>query len=128
MGLHRRLTTILSFFLLGYACIPLFSSSITLLNDSTYKLNAQIIDATGTELALIQLHPGQMYVYDTMQGSFQKNTNQAYTPFTIIFLCETARPYDYSPKHKKKDKNEIPNKSTYTNQFGIWHNVPTGAL
>jgi hypothetical protein len=107
-----------------------------LLNDSAYTLNAQIIDNTGRHLALVHLIPGQMYIYDAMQGTFQRNTNQPYTPFTVIFLCENNRPYDYSTPDKQdsdnadededqKDKQEKP---SYISQFGVWQSVPRGAL
>lgn len=108
--------------------MPLFSVSITLVNDSNYKLNAQIIDGTGRHLALIHLVPGQMYIYSVTQGPFEPNTNSTYTPLTVIFLCEAATPYNYSPSHKKKDKNLVPSKNSYVEQFGIWTGVPTGAL
>lgn len=105
----------------------LFAVSITLDNDSNFPLNAQIIDALGRHLALIPLHPGQTYIYDISQGAFDPNTNQPYTPLTVIFLCRGARPYDYAPGKKKPDKNEVPNKSEYINQFGVWTGVARGS-
>ncbi|MCH9617280.1 MAG: hypothetical protein SP4CHLAM5_04360 [Chlamydiia bacterium] len=107
--------------------MPLFAVSIMLDNDSNYPLNAQIIDALGRHLALIPLNPGQTYLFDVSQGAFDPNTNQPYTPLTVIFLCKGARPYDYMQKKKKPNKNDIPNKSQYVNQFGIWTGVARGS-
>ncbi|MCH9811957.1 hypothetical protein K0U07_04235 [bacterium] len=123
MGIQRKLALLFSTLFLA----PLFSVSIFLDNDSNYPLNAQIIDNLGRHLALIPLKPGQTYIYDISQGAFDPNTNQPYTPLTVIFLCRGARPYDYSPKHKKPNKNEIPNNSEYVNQFGIWTGVARGS-
>lgn len=107
--------------------MPIFAVSIMLDNDSNFPLNAQIIDALGRHLALIPLHPGQTYIYDVPEGAFDPNTNQPYTPLTVIFLCKGSRPYDYSKKQKKPNKNDIPNNSEYVDQFGIWTGVPRGA-
>jgi hypothetical protein len=137
MRLYFRLKKILLFLLLAYGSIPLFSVSITLLNDSAYILNAQIMDNTGRQLALIHLIPGQMYIYDAMQGTFQRNTNQPYTPYTIVFLCESNRPYDYSQDEQDQadqqnntsnDPKQKKEKPSYISQFGIWQSVPRGAL
>jgi len=127
MGLSTKIIT-LFLFLLGGAAAPLFPVAITLINDSAYPLNAQIIDANGEHLALIHLIEGQMYIYDIPEGSFDENPNEAYTPLTVIFFCESARPYDYSsppPKGSKDEKNA--NKSEYVEQFGIWTGVPRSA-
>ena len=125
MGIYSKITK--GVLLLTLFTFPLFSVSIYLDNDSNYPLNAQIIDALGRHLALIPLNPGQTYLYDISQGAFDPNTNQPYTPLTVIFLCRGARPYDYTEKKKKPNKNNIPNHSEYVNQFGIWTGVPRGA-
>ena len=90
------------------------------------------MDRAGRNLALIHLRPGQMYIYDASQGAFDPNINNTYTPFTVIFLCAAGRPYDYStperkPPLKKGEKRKKPKKPEYTNQFGIWTNVPRGS-
>lgn len=122
MGFQRKLTLFLALIF-----SPLFSVSIFLDNDSAYPLNAQIIDGLGRHLATIPLRPGQTYIYDISQGAFDPNTNQPYTPLTVIFLCRGSRPYDYSPGHKKPNKNDIPNNSQYVNQFGVWTGVARGS-
>ena len=128
MGSFNRINFYL-FIFINVVFISLSSMSIKLVNDSSYPLNAQIIDGNGRQLALIHLVPGQMYVYNVMQGSFQKNTNQPYTPITVIFLCKSGTPYDYSPKQKKgKKTQQKKDKNKYVNQFGIWTNVPRGGL
>lgn len=96
------------------------------MNDSAYPLNAQIIDRAGRHLALVHLAPGQLYIYDASQGAFDANINATYTPFTVIFLCDSGRPFDYSTPHKPK-KGEKVNKSEYINQFGVWTHVPRGS-
>ncbi len=128
MGLPTKIISKLFFFLLGGVITPLFPLAITLINDSAYPLNAQIIDANGEHLALIHLIEGQMYIYDIPEGSFDESPNQAYTPLTVIFLCESARPYDYSTPPAKGSKNEQKkNTSEYVEQFGIWTGVPRSA-
>jgi hypothetical protein len=127
MGVPIRQIKKLTLLLLICFSIPLLAVSITLDNDSNYPLDAQIIDALGRHLALIPLNPGQTYLYDVSQGAFDPNTNQPYTPLTVIFLCRGARPYDYAEKRKKANKNDIPNKSQYVNQFGIWTGVARGS-
>lgn len=133
MGIYFRIVKSSFLFLLGGVFTPLFSTSISIINDSAFNLNAQVLDRTGRLLDLIHLVAGQMYIYDVSQGSFEPNTDQTYTPFTIIFLCESGRPYDYStPKKEDKEDNEDPNQkkekpSEYISQFGIWTGVPRGA-
>jgi|GEM_PF-2529585 len=129
MGLYFRIKKSI-FFIFGFTLLPLFSTSISLINDSAFTLNAQIIDCTGRLLDIIHLVSGQMYIYNVSQGSFEPNTDETYTPFTIIFLCESSRPYNYTPPEKDEDKDPKEKKDKppeYISQFGIWTNVPTGA-
>jgi hypothetical protein len=130
MGIYFRIVKSSFLFLLGGVLTPLFSTSISIINDSAFNLNAQVLDRTGRLLDLIHLVAGQMYIYDVSQGSFEPNSDQTYTPFTIIFLCESGRPYDYSTP-KKEDQTDPDQKkekpSEYISQFGIWTDVPRGA-
>ncbi len=126
MGIYFRLV----FFLICGFFAPLFSTSIQIVNDSAFVLNAQVLDRTGTLLDIIHLIAGQMYIYDVSQGSFEPNSDETCTPYTVIFLCESGRPYDYSipKKEDKQDPNQKKVKpSEYISQFGIWTGVPRGA-
>jgi len=127
MGLRCRLNKVLFLFLLGCGFTPLFSTSIQLMNDSAYPLNAQVLDRAGRHLAYIHLLPGQLYIYDASQGAFDKNINATYTPFTVLFLCDSGRPYDYSVRPKKPKKGQKVNNSEYIDQFGVWTHVPRGS-
>lgn len=96
------------------------------MNDSAYPLNVQVLDRAGRHLAYIHLDAGQLFIYDASQGAFDKNINATYTPFTVIFLCDSGRPYDYSQPQKHKKGQKV-HKSEYINQFGVWTDVPRGS-
>ena len=130
MGIYFKLVKRSFLFLLGGVISPLFSTSIQIINDSSFALNAQVLDRTGRLLDIIHLVAGQMYIYDVSQSSFEPNTDSTYTPYTVIFLCESGRPYDYSLPKKQDQKNANQKKQAppeYISQFGIWTNVPRGA-
>lgn len=102
----------------------LFSSSLQLTNDSTFPLIAYIFDAQGNLEDSIRLQPGQTYMWYRNDSSFKGQMDQPYTPFTIRWVCNTSRPYDYNPPPKKKDEK----RQQYQSEFASWTNVPTGAL
>ncbi len=110
------------FFLLAGA--NLFSASVTLVNDSAFKLTGEIFNAMGIKVASVRLSPGQIYMWNDNQSPFIKQNDSTSTPFTISFVCADARPYDYAPPPKKGSKEKKP---AYQSEFGSWVGVPTGS-
>jgi len=113
-----------SLIFLGLLTTPLFSSCITLVNDSAFALSAEIFNAAGDHIASIKLSQNQMYIWNDSQSPFIKQNDSTITPFTITFVCANARPYDYSPPPKKGSKTK---RAAYQTEFGSWTGVPTGA-
>ncbi len=114
-----------SLFLWGLLCIPpLFSSSLTLINDSAFPLTAEIFNAAGDHIATVKLSQNQTYMWNDNQSPFIKQNDSTITPFTITFVCTNSRPYDYNPPPKKGSKTK---RASYQSEFGSWTGVPTGA-
>ena len=108
----------------GLLSAPLFSASLSLVNDSAFPLTAEIFNAANDRLAIIKLSPNQIYMWNDNQSPFTKQYDSTTTPFTITFVCANARPYDYNPPPKKGSKTK---RVGYKTQFGSWTGVPTGA-
>lgn len=102
----------------------LFSSSLQLTNDSIFPLIAVIHNAQGDLEDRVKLSPGQTFLWYRNDSPFKGNMDQPYTPFTIRWICNTSRPYDYNPPPKKKGQQ----RQQYESEFGSWPNVPTGAM
>lgn len=104
--------------------VPLCSYSITLLNDSQYPLFARVYSAPGDLLTEVKLAPQQMYIWQYELSPYVKQNDRPFTPFTIRWVCQNTRPYDYSPPPEKGSKKK---RQEYQSEFGVWENVPTGA-
>jgi hypothetical protein len=113
-----------SFFAFLLVGTKLFSASVTLVNDSAFKLTGEIFNAMGIKVASVRLSPGQIYMWNDNQSPFIKQNDSTSTPFTISFVCADARPYDYAPPPKKGSKDKKP---AYQSEFGSWVGVPTGS-
>ncbi len=113
-----------SLLFLGLLQAPLFSASLSLVNDSAFPLTAEIFNASNDHVASIKLAPNQTYMWNDNQSPFKKQYDSTTTPFTISFVCANARPYDYNPPSKKGTKVKKP---AYQSEFGSWVGVPTGA-
>lgn len=105
----------------GALIAPLFSASLTLINDSNFPLIGEIYNAAGDKEDAIKLFPGQTYLWYRDDSPFNKQYDRPTMPFTVRFLCHKSRPYDYNPPPKKKEKRAV-----YQSEFGSWDNVPTG--
>jgi hypothetical protein len=114
----------IAFLLLAYA--SLFSSSLTLVNDSSFPLIAEIYGAQGDKLFSTKLASGQTYIWYLNDTPFKKGGSDTLnTPFTVRFICNMPSPYDYNtPSKNQKDKPKPPK---YQTEFGSWEAVPTGA-
>lgn len=112
-----------SFISMG-ALAPLCAVSITLINDSIFPLTAKVLNATGALEGSVNLSPGQSYIWYDNNGSFKELANATTTPYTVQWVCNAARPYDYSLPPKKKGQHVPPK---YQNEYGTWNNVPCTA-
>ena len=74
----------------GLFMTPLFSSSLTLVNDSAFPLAAEIFNAAGDHLATIRLTQNQTYIWNDNQSPFIKQNDSTITPFTITFVCSNG--------------------------------------
>ena len=88
-------------FLLLCGCTSLFAGSVTLLNDSPFKLKATILSASGENLGEATINPQHQV---TWQDSYSGGQTFSETPYTVIWYC------------------------TNDKEYGIWTNVSTGAL
>jgi hypothetical protein len=116
-----------SLFVFTLASSALFASSLTLTNDSSFPLVAEVYGAQGSKLFTTKLAVGQTYIWNYDDTPFRKGGSDIpNTPFTVRFVCNVARPYDYSVQNKDepKDKKKPPK---YQTEFGSWEGVPTGA-
>ena len=98
--------------------------SITLVNDSVFPLIAEVLNAMGQKEGSVNLAPGQSYIWYGNDGSFRPLDNSTTTPYTVRWVCNSGRPYDYTTKSRKKD-DRVPPK--YQNDFGSWEAVPISA-
>ena len=97
-----------------------FGASITLLNDSQFKLTAVIYNAAGQKEGDVNLHPGQSYMWygGNFYDPFKEQLNQPYAPYTVVWKCN-----EHSPENTKGSKK----KDRYTTEFGTWTNVSVGS-
>ena len=109
---------------LSSSAAPLCATSITLMNDSVFPLTANIINAQGGKEGTINLSPGQSYIWYGDNGSFKTLDNATMTPYTVRWICNAARPYDYSTTKQKKGQ-KVPPK--YQSEYGAWQGVPSTA-
>ena len=102
----------------------LSAASLTLINDSAFPLRATIMNAMGILVGNVTLAPGQSYIWYDVDGSFRPLAGATTTPYTVRWLCQSARPYDYTVAKRKKGQ-KIPPK--YQNEYGTWDGVPSTA-
>lgn len=75
-------------------CSLAFSYSITLINDSAYRLNAIIQGADGTFLGEISISSGQQSNWDSEDSSANfYDADASLTPFTVIWRCPSGDVY-----------------------------------
>ena len=78
----------------------------------------------GTNVGTVVLAPGQSYIWYDNDGSFRPLANATMTPYTVTWLCQEARPYDYSVEKRKKGQKTPPK---YQNEYGSWAGAPSTA-
>ncbi|HPE84990.1 MAG: hypothetical protein KDK44_06340 [Chlamydiia bacterium] len=88
-------------FLLLLNC-SLFAGSLTLFNDSPFKLKGVILSATGANLGEIVLSPQHRVVWSDNQTS--SNVGYSETPYSVIWYCLEGQ------------------------EYGIWTNVSVGSF
>jgi hypothetical protein len=99
------------FFRLG-AFLLLCSSAfagLTLVNDSTYKLTAQIRAADGSDLGSLEIMPQHTMAWNTFSGTTGniQYYNSSQTPYTVIWFC---------------------NNGSTDSPYSIWTGVSSGAV
>lgn len=111
------------------ASLSLFASSVTLVNDSPFPLIVEVYGAQGDKLFSTKLAIGQTYIWNYNDTPFKKGGSDIpNTPFSIRFLCNVARPYDYTVQQKDQDNKNKQKPPKYQTEYGSWEGVPTGAL
>ena len=80
----------------------LFAGSVTLFNDSPFKLKAVILSATGENLGEVILSPQHRIVWSDNQRS--SIVGYSDTPYSVIWYCPQGK------------------------EYGIWTNVSVGAF
>lgn len=99
MGLYRKLTT-----LIFCCCSTLgFCQSVYLYNDSPFKLDAVVVDATGATRGQITMDPAQQTNLYLPTPNFQQPQTPT-VPYTVIWYCQDQT------------------------QYGIWTNATSGSL
>jgi hypothetical protein len=80
----------LGFFLLF--CSAVFAESVVLVNDTHYKLTAQIRAADGTDLGKLDINPQQTMTWSNFSGT--TGSIQYYdvsqTPYTVLWFCNNG--------------------------------------
>lgn len=71
------------------------ASSVTLLNDSPFKLKAQILSADGRDLGTIEILPQHQFKWQDSNQNIQSFTA---TPFTVIWYCGDGQEYGVSSR------------------------------
>ncbi len=84
-------------------CFSVSASSVKLLNDSPFKLDAVVINALGQTKGELTLNPQEMTTWYYPSDRFDP-AGSPITPFTVIWYCPDG------------------------SQYGIWVNVPAGSL
>ncbi len=97
------------------------STSLQLVNDSVFDLTAVIYNANNVQLGRIPMKHTQHYNWHEETQTFSANSNRPYTPYKVVWECDTGSPYDYS-QNKGKKKNE------YKNEYGTCSNVAPGSM
>jgi len=75
---------------IGFFCLPLFSNSVTLFNDSAFKLNATVLSATGDNQGTFTILPQHQL---TWQDSYSGGQAFSQTPYTVIWYCENGKEF-----------------------------------
>lgn len=117
-----RLALLMTIIMSSFA--KLEALSMTLMNDSVFPLTANIFNAMGNKEGSVNLAPGQSYIWYGNDGSFRPLDNSTTTPYTVRWVCNAGRPYDYSTKERKKNE-KVPPK--YQSDFAVWEAVPISA-
>lgn len=104
-----------------------FTESITLYNNSSYRLYAEIYNAVGDKESTVRLQPNQTFIWYSDESPFIKQYDTPYTPYTVRWVCADTRPYDYSPPPKAVKGKPKPERQRYSSDFASWEAVPPGA-
>ncbi len=88
--------------LLFMSSASLFAGSVTLFNDSPFKLRAAILSATGVNLGEVVLSPQHRVVWSDNQTSSMVGYSD--TPYSVIWYCLEGK------------------------EYGIWTNVSVGSF
>lgn len=76
------------------ACTMSWANSVTLMNDSTYTLKANIYDANGTLLGEFVLNPANATLWSDDDENFGTESNYAaQIPYTVNWFCMNGSPY-----------------------------------
>ncbi|MCP5492305.1 MAG: hypothetical protein H7A40_04615 [Chlamydiales bacterium] len=75
---------------LGFFCLPLFCNSVTLFNDSAFKLQATVLSATGENQGTFTILPQHQL---TWQDSYSGGQSFSQTPYTVIWYCENGKEF-----------------------------------
>ena len=67
-----------------------FCGSVTLFNDSPFRLKATILSATGENLGVVFITPQHQI---TWQDSFSGGQTFSQTPYSVIWFCEGEKEY-----------------------------------
>jgi len=81
-------------FVFMLACGITWANSVTLMNDSTYTLQASIYDANGTLLGEFVLNPRDATLWSDDDENFGTESNYAsQIPYTVNWFCMNGSPY-----------------------------------
>jgi hypothetical protein len=81
-------------FVFMLACGMCWANSVTLMNDSTYTLKANIYDANATLLGEFVLNPGNATLWSDDDENFGTESNYAaQIPYTVNWFCMNGSPY-----------------------------------
>jgi len=76
------------------AQIASWANSVTLLNDTSYTLQASIYDATGASLGQFTLNPRDATLWSDSEGDFGVESQYAsQTPYTVYWYCMSGGEY-----------------------------------
>ncbi len=74
----------------GLFCLPLFCNSVTLFNDSAFKLKATVLSATGDNQGTFTILPQHQL---TWQDSYSGGQSFSQTPYTVVWYCENDKEF-----------------------------------
>lgn len=82
-------------FFLVLSWIVLEGGTVRLVNDSVFKLDAEIKGADGTSLSKVTLNSQQVMTWDDYAGG-RGGYNQSRTPYTVLWYCPSGETFGVS--------------------------------